>query len=66
MLCRLLSFVMLRVGHLTTYHLYNKVPDVCNFLKSQSSSEYQLFGTTEWRLDFKITDHSVSIPSIIL
>ena len=77
---------MLRVGHLNVYHLYNKVPDVCNlyslslmchltsediknhfimcnFLQSQSSCEYQLFGITESRLDFRITDHSISIPN---
>ena len=54
---------MLRVGHLNVYHLYNRVPNVCNFLKSQSASEYQLFGITESRLDFKITDHSISIPN---
>ena len=60
---------MLRVGHLNVYHLHSKVPDVCNFLKSQSSTEYLLFwvgggggGVTESRLDFKITDHSISIP----
>ena len=53
---------MLRVGHLNVYHLYNKVHDVCNFLQSQSSSEYHLFGVTESRLDFRITDHSISIP----
>ena len=53
---------MLRVGHLNVYHLYNKVPDVCKFLQSQSSSGYHLFGTTESRLDFRITDHSISIP----
>ena len=53
---------MLRVGHLNVYHLYSKVPDVCNFLQSQSSSEYHLFGITESRLDFRITDHSISIP----
>ena len=53
---------MLRVGHLNVYHLYNKVPDVCNFLQSQSSSEYHLFGVTESRLDFRVTDHSISIP----
>ena len=53
---------MLRVGHLNVYHLYNKVPDVCNFLQSQSSSEYHLFGITESRLDFRITDLGVSIP----
>ena len=29
---------------------------------SQSSSGYHLFGITESRLDFKITDHSISIP----
>ena len=29
---------------------------------SQSSSEYHLFGITESRLDFRITDHSISIP----
>ena len=52
---------MLRVGHLNVYHLYNKVPDVCNFLQSQSSSEYHLFGVTESRLDFRITDHSIII-----
>ena len=53
---------MLRVSHLNVYHLYNKVPDVCNFLQSQSSSEYHLFGITESRLDLRITDHSISIP----
>ena len=53
---------MLRVGHLNVYHLYNKVPDVCNFLQSQSFSEYHLLGITESRLDFRITDHSISIP----
>ena len=57
-----LSFAMLRVGHLNAYHLYNKVPYVCNFLQSQSSSEYHLFGITDSRLDFRITDHSISIP----
>ena len=53
---------MLRVGHLNVYHLYSKVPDVCNFLQSLSSSEYHLVGITESRLDFRITDHSISIP----
>ena len=53
---------MLRVGHLNVYHLYNKVSDVCKFLQSQSSSGYHLFGITESRLDFRITDHSISIP----
>ena len=53
---------MLRVGDLTVYHLYNKVPDVCNFLQSRSSSECHLLGITESRLDFRITDHSISIP----
>ena len=53
---------MLRVGHFNVYHLYNNVPDVGNFLQSQSSSEYQLFGITESRLDIRITDHSISIP----
>ena len=50
---------------MNVYHLYNKVPDVCNFLHSQSSPKYQLFGITESRLDFRITDHSISIPDII-
>ena len=27
------------------------------------SSEYQLFGITESRLDFRITDHSIRIPN---
>ena len=54
---------MLRFDHLNVYHLYNKVPDVCNFLQSQSSSEYHLFGVPESRLDFRITDHSISIPN---
>ena len=53
---------MLRVGHLNAYHLYSKVPYVCNLLQSQSSSEYHLFGITESRLDFRITDYSISIP----
>ena len=57
-----LSFAVLRVGHLNVYHLYNKVPDVCNFLQSQSSSKYHLLGVTESRLDFRITDHSISFP----
>ena len=47
---------------MNVYHLYNKVPDVCNFLKSQSSSEYELFGIAESRLDFQTIDHSISIP----
>ena len=38
---------------------------MCNFLHSQSSPKYQLFGITESRLDFRITDHSISIPDII-
>ena len=53
---------MLRVGHLNVYHLYNKVPNVCKFLHSQSSSEYLLLGITGSRLDFRITDRSISIP----
>ena len=53
---------MLLVGHLNVYHPYNKVPDVCNFLQSRSSSECHLLGITETRLDFRITDHSISIP----
>ena len=40
---------MLRVGHLNVYHLYNKVQN-------------HLFGITESRLDFRIADHSISIP----
>ena len=55
---------MLGVGHSNVYHLYyNKVPDVCNFPQSQSSSEYLLFGITESRLDFRITDYIISIPN---
>ena len=36
---------------------------MCNFLQSQSSSEYQPFGITESRLDFRITDYIISIPN---
>ena len=35
---------------------------MCVIFRSQSSSEYQLFGITESLLDFRITDHSISIP----
>ena len=36
---------------------------MCVIFCSQSSSEYQLFGITESRLDFRITDHSISVPN---
>ena len=36
---------------------------VIHLLQSQSFSEYQPFGITESRLDFRIIDHSISIPN---
>ena len=36
---------------------------MCVIFCSQPSSEYQLFGITESRLDSRITDHSISIPN---
>ena len=35
---------------------------MCVIFCSQSSSEYHLFGVIESRLDFRVTDHSISIP----
>ena len=52
---------MLRVGHQTEYHLYNKVPDLCVFL-SQSTPNYNMFGITESRLDSRISDQDINIP----
>ena len=53
---------MLRVGHQTVYHLYNKVPDLCAFL-SQSTPNYNMFGITESRLDSRISDQDRNIPN---
>ena len=53
---------MLRVGHQTVYHLYNKVPDLCVFL-SQSTPNYNIFGITESRLDSRISDQDINIPN---
>ena len=58
--CNLYSVSLIR--HLTSEDIKNHFI-TCNFLQSQSSSEYQLFGITESPLDFRITDHSISIPS---
>ena len=53
---------MLPVGHQNVYHLYNKVPGLCVFL-SQSTSNYNIFGITESRLDFRISDQGINIPN---
>ena len=52
---------MLRVGHQNVYHLHNKVLDLSVFL-NQSAPSYNLFGVTESRLDFRISDQEVNIP----
>ena len=52
---------MLRVAHQNVYHLHNKVPDLSVFL-NQSAPSYNLFGVTESRLDFRISDQDVNIP----
>ena len=52
---------MLRVGHQNVYHLHNKVPDLSVFL-NLSAPSYNLFGITESRLDFRISDQDVNIP----
>ena len=52
---------MLRVGHQNVYHLHNKVFDLSVFL-NQSAPSYSLFGVTESRLDFRISDQDVNIP----
>ena len=43
---------------MSTTHI-TKYP-MCVIFCSQSSSEYHLFGITESRLDFRITDHGIS------
>ena len=53
--------VMLRVGHQNVYHLHNKVLDLSVFL-NQSAPSYNLFGVTESRLAFRISDQDVNIP----
>ena len=53
---------MLRVGHQTVYHLYNKVPDLCVFLR-HSTPNYNIFGITESRLDSRISDQDINIPN---
>ncbi len=53
---------MLRVGHQNVYHLYNKVPDLCEFL-SHSTLNYNIFGITESRLDSRISDQDINIPN---
>ena len=58
--CNLYSLSL--ICHLTSEDIKNYFI-MCNFLQSQSSSEYQLFGITESPLDFRITDHSVNIPN---
>ena len=52
---------MLRVGHQNVYQLHNKVLDLSVFL-NQSAPSYNLFGFTESKLDFRISDQDVSIP----
>ena len=52
---------MLHVGHQNVYHLHNKVLDLSVFL-NQSAPSYNLFGVTESRLDFRISDQDVNIP----
>ena len=52
---------MLRVGHQNVYHLHNKFLDLSVFL-NQSAPSYNLFGVTESRLDFRISDQDVNIP----
>ena len=52
---------MLCVGHQNVYHLHNKVLDLSVFL-NQSAPSYSLFGVTESRLDFRISDQDVNIP----
>ena len=42
-------------------HLPNKVLDLCAFL-NQSAPSYNLFGDTESRLDFGISDQDTNIP----
>lgn len=51
---------------MNVHHLYNKVPNVCALLLSQSSPDYHLFEITESRLKFRITDHSISIPDFYI
>ena len=67
---------MLRVGHQNVYHLHNKVLDLSVFFffflffffsflsvfLNQSAPSYNLFGVTESRLDFRISDQDVNIP----
>ena len=53
---------MLRVGHQNVYHLNKKVPDQCVFL-SQSTSNYNIFGITESRLDSRISDQDINFPN---
>ena len=51
----------LPVGYLNVYHLFNKVPDVPNFLCNQYPFIH-LFGLSETRLNCRVSDESIAIP----
>ena len=51
----------LRIGHLSVYHLFNKVADV-SLLLNQCSQLTHLFGISETCLDSRIDNNSVRIP----
>ena len=51
----------INVGHLNTYHLVNKVPDLTAYLRRHAP--FHLFGISETRLGDHITDDIINIPN---
>ena len=51
----------LRIGHVTVYHFYNKIQDVCMLLTK--SPYIHLLGLSETHLNLSVGVDSLSIPS---
>ena len=49
----------IRIGHLNTYHLCNKISDICAFIKKE---QIDILGISESRLHDMINDSVVGIP----
>ena len=55
----------LRIGHLSVYHLFNKVADV-SLLLNKSSQLTHLFGISETRLDSRIDNTQLEYPTTVM
>ena len=49
----------IRIGHLNTYHLCNKISDICAFIKKE---QIDILGISESHLHNMISDSDVGIP----